>query len=238
MSIVITPGEKALIEEFNNRNVEIVIENLLVGDIHIRDEKGQQVYIFERKAKGDLEASIKDGRYKEQKNRLIETGLPRRQIIYLIEQLTKPRLGPAHTRIWSAMCHSIHRDGFSVFCTKNIAETADYLIGMAAAVGKFPVYSDGAEDNNVKAAAVNVNIKKKQVSANEWYAYTLTLIPSVSMNIAQVIVREYPTLTALKDAFKEHGPGLLANLKHGASQRRIGDKLSAVVHEYIIQALM
>ena len=89
MSIIITPGEKTLLEEFNNRKITIITENLLVGDAHIRNEKGELVYIFERKAKSDLEASIKDGRYHEQKNRLIETGLCRKQIVYVIEQLTK-----------------------------------------------------------------------------------------------------------------------------------------------------
>lgn len=235
MSIIVTPGEKTVIEEFNNRGATIVIENLLVGDIHIRNESGDQVYIFERKAKSDLEASIKDGRYREQKNRLIETGLPRRQIIYIIEQLTKPRVGATHSQIWGAICHSIHRDGFGVFCTKSAAETVDYLIGMAAAVNKFPVYCEREASSEAVAekALVNVNIKKKQVSPVEWFTYSLTLIPKVSMNIAQVIVGVYPTFNELSAAFAEQGADVLANLKYGASQRRLGNKLSLTICEYL-----
>ena len=86
MSIIITPGETKLIEAFKDQNYNVIIENLLVGDIHIRKDD-KTVYILERKAGSDLDASIKDGRYKEQKSRLFETGIPRKNIIYIIEKL-------------------------------------------------------------------------------------------------------------------------------------------------------
>jgi len=229
-NIIVTPGEKAIIDEFNKRNVNILIENLLVGDIHIRDNDNT-LYIFERKAKGDLEASIKDGRYHEQKNRLIETGLPRKQIIYIIEQLIKPKAGQQYTRIWSSICHSIHRDGFGVFCTKNIEETIDYLIGMLNAVNKFPIYS--SETIIEKDTFVNIGIKKKNVQCNEWLMYCLSLIPNVSIETAKVIVEKFPSFKQLEKEFTDKGDLFLADLKHGASQRRLGDKLSEKIALFI-----
>jgi len=228
MSIVITPGEVALIEAFASAGVEVITENLLVGDAHIR--KGDQtVYIFERKAKGDLDASIKDGRYREQKSRLLETGVPRKNIIYIIEQLTKPRGAAAHKRVWSAICNSQHRDGFGVFQTKNTADTVDYLVAMAHSIEQF----DAIKDSSV-SSEVNVNIKKRQVASKDWFKYTLTLIPKCSLGIAEVITNEYSTMTKLMTAIEESGETCLGNLKHGASQRRIGDKLSTEICETII----
>ena len=191
MSIVVTPGETVLIDAFQKANTEITIENLLVGDVHIR--KGDQtMYIFERKAKGDLDASIKDGRYHEQKSRLLDTGVPRKNIVYIIEQLAKPCNAASHKRVWSAICNTQHRDGFTVFQTKNIAETVDYLVAMTASVNKF----EAIEDSN-PTDEVNIHIKKRQVTQEEWFKYSLALVPKCSLSIAKVITSKYPNMTAL-----------------------------------------
>ena len=62
----------------------ITYENLDVGDIIIKkDEK--TVLIFERKSIPDLYSSINDGRYKEQKIRLLNN-YPLKNIVYIIEE--------------------------------------------------------------------------------------------------------------------------------------------------------
>ena len=50
-------------------NISIQKEQLELGDIHIIFN--EITYIYERKTVNDLLSSIKDGRYKEQKNRLL-----------------------------------------------------------------------------------------------------------------------------------------------------------------------
>jgi ERCC4-type nuclease len=227
--IVVTPGETALLSALNDAGIEVTVENLHVGDIHIRDGE-TTLYIFERKAKGDLDASIKDGRYREQKSRLIETGLPRRNIIYIIEQLSKPRDEPAARRVWSAMCNTFHRDLFSVFQTKSIAETVRYLQTMEASVEKFKM-DDAKEEPSTD---VNINIKKRSVATNDWFMYSLTLIPKCSLSIAGVITGVYPKASALKEVIDERGVKCLADLRHGKSSRRIGDKLSTDICETIL----
>ena len=55
-------------------NHEIKSERLPLGDIILHDPtQGRDIVIFERKTLSDLAASIRDGRYKEQSFRLIET---------------------------------------------------------------------------------------------------------------------------------------------------------------------
>lgn len=225
MSIIVTPGETALIEAFNNAGITVIIENLLVGDIHIR-VNGKTIYIFERKAKGDLDASIKDGRYQEQKGRLIKTGVPRKNIIYVIEQLSKSN---NHKRIWSAICNTTHRDGFSVFKTATIDETVEYIVGISESCNKFTALDDSKVSDDV-----NVNIKKSNISIKDWFKYSLTLIPKCSLSIATVITDNYANMTALINAIEENGMECIANYKHGASQRRIGKKLSTDICNIIL----
>ena len=62
--------------------IEIKSENLMLGDIHITYK--DLTYIFERKTLQDLQSSIKDGRYKEQKARLL-SNTSQKFITYIIE---------------------------------------------------------------------------------------------------------------------------------------------------------
>lgn len=219
MSIVVTPGETALIEAFSKKAIPIETKNLLVGDIHIC--KGETpVYIIERKAKGDLAASIKDGRYHEQKSRLFQTGVPRENIIYLIENLKEP-----DNAVWGAICNTQYRDKCTVFQTRSTNESVDYLVHLAKSVDKFY--------ENAGAPPIETNIKKQSCSPEDWFTHCLTLIPKVSKNVATVIVQKYPKFTDLKSAIKTDGSKAISELKFGASQRRIGDKLAGEICQFI-----
>lgn len=222
ITIRVTPGESALIAALGKRQISFQRENLLVGDIHIcRDD--QPVIVIERKAKGDLAASIKDGRYHEQKSRLFQTGIEPQRIIYIIERIGTP------TNIeWGAICNTQYRDRCTVFQTKSVEETADYIYYLSRSIEKF--YTEKPEE---QSACVQVNIKKKSCAADEWFVTALTLIPKVSINVAQVIVEKYPKLSELKRAFDEQGHIAVSELKFGASGRRIGEKLSKEIIQFI-----
>ena len=67
--------EKKLIEQFKNNknnknNQNYIISNLDIGDIIIKYNE-YITYIIERKTISDLCSSILDGRYREQKERLL-----------------------------------------------------------------------------------------------------------------------------------------------------------------------
>ena len=70
-TLIIDNREKHLIELLKKRYPELVfsIQQLDIGDIHVL-YKGILVVVIERKTIADLIASIKDGRYREQKLRL------------------------------------------------------------------------------------------------------------------------------------------------------------------------
>lgn len=66
------------------KGIEIVVENLPLGDIILSDSS-KDLLIIERKTINDLKASIRDGRYEEQSYRLNGLNHPNHNIIYLIE---------------------------------------------------------------------------------------------------------------------------------------------------------
>ena len=228
IEIVVTPGESAIRDAFREADVKVVEdEDLPVSDILFRDETGKILKLFERKAKGDLLASIKDGRYKDQKTRLIASGANRRDIVYIIEQLKMPKRGTQdHKIVWSSMCNMEHRDGFTVVRTANPNETIDYLLGMVKSMEKFTAIED-----SVTAKDIDVNIKTKKVDPPDWFKYSLTTINKCSIGIATVIAGEYPSITDFLERVET--PKDIANLKHGKSQRRIGDKLATHICECV-----
>ena len=76
MLIKIDIRETALYEKCNNMvsnfaNIKMVLEPLHIGDIIICDDDGVELVLIEGKTLNDLASSIKDGRYKEQKYRLL-----------------------------------------------------------------------------------------------------------------------------------------------------------------------
>lgn len=90
-----------------------------IGDIHIVKE--DICIILERKTFADFAASLKDGRYREQKYRLKESGA---FVAYLLEEVpnvpdlatyTHSVYGLQPSAFISAIIHTSFRDGFHVF---------------------------------------------------------------------------------------------------------------------------
>eukprot|EP01097_Dermamoeba_algensis_P001472 TRINITY_DN1551_c0_g1_i3.p1 TRINITY_DN1551_c0_g1~~TRINITY_DN1551_c0_g1_i3.p1 ORF type:complete len:504 (+),score=142.90 TRINITY_DN1551_c0_g1_i3:47-1558(+) len=92
-------------------------------------------YILERKEINDLSGSIIDGRYREQKFRLMRAGLE--TIIYLIEgqvaaEGTNPRDtgGVKEEALEGACVNTQIRDNMFVIQTKNFHDSVDYLVSL------------------------------------------------------------------------------------------------------------
>ena len=141
--------------------VELVVENLPLGDIILTDASGEKdLVVIERKSLTDLMASIKDGRYEEQSYRLNHLEeVPNHNIIYLVEgdfsasvDEFKPGFGKINTfskykkfnntknsrfsdtekcMLYSAMFSVLFYKGFSVFRTSSLKDTAFFLCNTA-----------------------------------------------------------------------------------------------------------
>lgn len=220
IEIVVTPNETKLIQQLACQKIQHKVKNLLVGDIHITHDD-TPVYIIERKANTDLEASIKDGRYREQKGRLLKTGISTHNIIYLLENVSIDN----EKRVWGAICNTLHRDKCTIFHTSGIEETIKFLNRLTKSIEEFGAF----DPKDTREQTVNVNIKKKSVSPSEWLMYSLTLIPGCSINVAKTIVSQYSSINDLKTIPEKE----LANLKRLDNGRRVGPKISSAIKNYV-----
>ena len=108
--------------------IQIISENLLLGDIHITYKN--ITHIFERKTLQDLQASILDGRYKEQKARLL-SNVSQKYITYIIEGdniLSSTSYDKYKSMIQSAYLHTMFRDNIRILYTKNTIETTTLIL--------------------------------------------------------------------------------------------------------------
>jgi ERCC4-type nuclease len=130
-------------EEKENNQIEIIVENLPIGDVILCDgtkyvtkeegEKERELLIIERKSISDLASSITDGRYEEQSYRLSGLSHPNHNILYLVEgniplqqtAFKNSRVSPQ--AIFSAIFSLNYYKGFSVIRTMNMDETATFI---------------------------------------------------------------------------------------------------------------
>lgn len=180
-------------------NHEIKSERLPLGDIILHDPAQEKdIVLFERKTLADLAASIRDGRYKEQSFRLIEsaaaTGFSTHHIIYIIEG-DLSRYDDRHTQITktalqSAMVSLMYYKGFSVIRTMNVAETADFILHFADKVAKEGPLSVA----DTAAAYSEVSAKKEKrdyITRENIGEIMLAQVPGVSAKTASAILSKY-----------------------------------------------
>jgi ERCC4-type nuclease len=185
-------------------NHEIRSERLPIGDVILYDPtQGQEkdIVIFERKTLADLAASIRDGRYKEQSFRLIEsaaaTGFHTHHIVYIIEG-DLLRYDERHTQITktalqSAMVSLLYYKGFSVIRTMNVCETADFILHFADKVAKEGPLSI-ADTTTTATAYSEVSTKKEKrdyITRENIGEIMLAQVPGVSAKMAAAILAKY-----------------------------------------------
>ena len=203
------PKAKSLATAVATTNHEIKSERLPLGDVILHDPSqgqglGRDIVIFERKTLADLAASIRDGRYKEQSFRLIETaastGFHTHNIVYIIEG-DLARYDERHTQITktalqSAMVSLMYYKGFSVVRTMNVGETADFILHFADKVAKegpLSVADTGAMATTAQAYS-EVSAKKEKrdyITRENIGEIMLAQVPGVSAKMAAAILAKY-----------------------------------------------
>src|SRR3990167_2062424 len=118
--LVIDYRESSLIDLLKRHGVAHSTRNLDVGDIVIEmSDCSELLVVIERKTLNDLASSIRDGRYREQKARIMATKAPRR--IYLIE--TSAIYQFSLDTIESALLNTLIRDGLGIYQTRSLEHT-------------------------------------------------------------------------------------------------------------------
>ncbi|KAJ7735101.1 ERCC4 domain-containing protein [Mycena maculata] len=113
--------------------VDVETRALALGDVAWIAKRGAEEcmldVVLERKRLDDLVGSIKDGRFHEQKFRLMQSGIS--SVLYLVEAYdTRRQKADWGVQISTALSSTQVVDGFMVKETKNIDDTISYLTGL------------------------------------------------------------------------------------------------------------
>jgi ERCC4-type nuclease len=176
--------------------INIQVKPLDIGDVEISSSLVK--YILERKTVADLISSLHDGRYKEQKYRLLSSG---HHITYIIEG--DDILSSRHQKkdiLSSIYLYSIYRDNIHIVFTKNIEDTCTFVLTLCAKIVEKPEKFIKTNNDYID----NVKMKKcKNITPELCYIMQLSQIPTISTTIAKNIANKFPTLPKLLQALHE-----------------------------------
>ena len=193
MNITIDSREKDLIQfcSLLNTNVDISLNNsqLNLGDVIINNN-----IIIERKTLSDLASSIVDGRYKEQSFRLqksLEEGF---KVIYMIEGILDLYIGKIPKETLVRSFYSLMNKGFNVFLTKNVKETAYFIIQFAEKikVSKNNHLGNYEDTEGIVHKQKNTNLTRDNISI-----FMLSQLPGISSVTANIIMDKYKHISNL-----------------------------------------
>ena len=187
------------LDKYKDR-IEIKSENLMLGDIHITYK--DLTHIFERKTLQDLQSSIKDGRYKEQKARLL-SNTSQKFITYIIEGdniLSSTAYESCKPMIQGAYMHTLFRDNIRILYTKNIVETATLILLLSTKILDRPEKFMNEEYTADTCYTDFVKLKKKKmdnIDTKSCFIMQLSQIPMISNVIAKNICAKYTSMRTL-----------------------------------------
>lgn len=209
LNIIIDVREESLYNDIFDRDldiykdkIKITKETLDIGDIHIK--YNDILYIFERKTVRDLISSIHDGRYREQKARMLSI-YDKYQLSYIIEEddVISSKIFSNKSIIQGAYINTMFRDNIRVLFTKKITETATLLLSIAVKIIENPKNFISRNTNNENAESCytdHIKLKKKKIDnidIDTCYIMQLSQIPHISNVIAKNIAKIYPSMSNL-----------------------------------------
>jgi ERCC4-type nuclease len=228
----------ALNETCKNK-VTIIQKNLDIGDYVFYDELTEQtLLIIERKSLSDLEASIKDGRYKEQSFRLNEAPTHNHNIIYLLEGaiINYKEVGFRST-LYSTLFSLNYYKGFSVINTLNQTETATMLVAFASKINrenKPGFYGDKAltsasDDCYIETIKTS---KKAHINRENIFQLMLMQIPGISNVSALALANEFKNMESLLQSLKQENTKTFENIKL-ASGRKLNKNIFVTLRDFL-----
>jgi ERCC4-type nuclease len=187
-------------------DIQVVQENLDIGDIKIYDSNDNLLLILERKSVSDLASSITDGRYNEQSYRLHAHPIHNHNIIYLIEgsiESFKSYSRIDQSAIYSSIFTLQYYKGFCVYNTKNVEQTAKYIYKIASKLckekNKLGFYNGNTEksDGQSYCDVKPIMTKKSEITPENIGEIMLMQIPGVSATSAKVIMNKFDSILNL-----------------------------------------
>jgi ERCC4-type nuclease len=212
MSIVLDTREHSLISLLPNQTVK----QLPVGDIWIQTNE-KTLLVIERKTTADFEASFLDGRYREQRTRLLAYCAENKaKALYILEGGLD---GKRHRLERSALQKLVHRlvlrYGVAVWSTKDLQDTANTIQLLQQ-----QILDDQAVFEGEQLSYTDVQHVSKKANKDDPMAFaigSLQCCPGISLKGAQAI---WESCNKSWSRLLEISENELANIKVG--ERRLG----------------
>lgn len=235
--------EKELIKLLISKGHEPITENLDLGDIQFVDVDSKEIIIIiERKTLSDLSASIKDGRYKEQKERMIYSIKKSVRKIVLIEGTNYEDFTLPINTLNSVIINTIIRDNIHIHLTKNMEETIKFIESINLNLEKY--YEDLEKEIVLGEDKICNNefnckvVKKDNITEKICFRNMLTQIPGISTNMASIFSEKYNNMENFINELNRESVNdksiiikILSDEKYG--NRRIGEKIAKKIVIFI-----
>jgi len=244
---LIVDNREGKLKDLMNPELNIRFDNLDIGDFIFQKKDTQEVlFIIERKTLPDLASSIKSGRYREQKLRLINSGISLDKIIYLIEgRLVKKQYidGMPSTTLISSIINLLLRDNIKTIFTNDLEDTFYWLETIYSKIEDNKLTGSNSQKQDIQYLDTIKTKKKDNLNPKNCFILQLSVIPGVSNKIANAINDNYPSLTQLLNGFNQLETKkelLLSDLTYQISNnktRRIGKIISTRVYQYLFQII-
>jgi ERCC4-type nuclease len=206
------------------------VKSLPVGDIWIGiREVHTGGLLIERKTICDLEASILDGRYREQRGRILAFCQERgAQPMYVLEGSgyhATGRLAPSALRKFVNRL-ALHYQ-IPVFRTNSVDETAEWVKGLVEQWKEDPTALQRTTELVKVSDGIHVQKKANAADPRQFLIQCLAQCPGVSVKIAEQLADTYPSWESMMSATKEG----IQEVKVGA--RRVGPAVAQRLYDLL-----
>ena len=237
--------ENDLIKILETKGYSVTLENLDLGDIQFIDAPSKEIIIIiERKTYSDLSASIKDGRYKEQKERMIHSIKNNVRKIVLLEGMDISKFTLPEKTFTSVIINTLIRDNIHIYMSKNQEDTILFIENIIINIPKY--YDDIKNEiiNNEFKNNANISCKvskKENLTYEVCFKNMLSQIPGVSTTMANVFSLKYKNMGDFIIKLKEIGDKesiikIISEEKYGTNNRRIGNKVGEKIYNFIFES--
>lgn len=221
----------------NNVVVKFKVTNLSVGDFILKKSKDIEEYsiIIERKTIKDLCASITDGRFRQQKDRLLESCGDPNKITFILEgnKKTIKNNKLSDTIVDSSILNLLYKHQYKVIYTDNELDTFNNIILL------YKKLQNNDFEVPIKPSQPMKLVSKSEKIKENFLASQLSVIPGVSYSTALLISKEYNTMKDLIDAYNKCDDvkskhNLLANIQIN-QKRKLGSAVSKKIYEALCE---
>jgi len=197
--------------------------------------------LIERKSYLDLSNSIKDGRYKEQKNRILNSIPQNVRKLYILEGNIK-EFKLKQSVLNGTILNTILRDNLHIYYSKNIEKTMEFILSIQKNIDKFKEnIKNNKIESNTSNSLVHV-VKKKNMNSETCFLNMICGIPGISSKTGQIIVDKYKNIGYMMNIFKENLNNNkddiikeLENIKVGSNLRKLGSKHASNIYTFLYE---